>query len=613
MLKDQNIICISSIDWDFVWQGHQEIMSAFAKSGNRILFIENTGVRTPRLKDMPRLFKRITSWIKSVKGFREVSKNVFTYSPLIIPLPYSRLARFINKRLMLDAITKWMKATEFYDPIVWTFLPTGAALDIANGIGRKLLVYYCIADFSVLSDNPNKVRKTEDELIARSDLIFAQGEFLEDRCSRLNGNVHIFQFGVNIDTFDIDSAVPKKTPVDIRSVKKPIIGYIGGLHRHMDLGLIKHIAQNHPEWSVVLIGPEQTDISILRNVKNILILGKKDFQELPGYIKEFDVGIIPYELNSYTKSVFPTKLNEYHAMGKPVVSTLMPEIVKYNIENDGLVFTGSSYAEFTEKIAYSMANNDEKLTARRIESAKRNSWTSRIEEMSRLMEKAIDRKKTMPVEWRDRFLKIYRATGRRIVTAALSIALLYLLLFHTPLIWGIAAPLKLSQPPERSDCIVVFAGGVGESGKVGQGYEERVKYAVDLYKTGYAKDLIFSSGYYYAFKETEVMKALAVSLGVPPQSIILEERAANAYENVKFTSTILRNRKMKKAIVISSRYNMRRIALISRKISPDIYFVYSPVTDSLFFGDGRKVEPKHIIAILHEYASMLYYLFKGYI
>ena len=45
MLKDQNILCISSIDWDFIWQGHQQIMSMLAANGNKVLFVENTGVR----------------------------------------------------------------------------------------------------------------------------------------------------------------------------------------------------------------------------------------------------------------------------------------------------------------------------------------------------------------------------------------------------------------------------------------------------------------------------------------------------------------------------------------------------------------------------------------
>ena len=71
MLTKRDILCISSIDWDFIWQGHQEIMSTLARQGNRVLFVENTGVRAPRLKDLPRLVKRIRNWRRGVKGFRQ--------------------------------------------------------------------------------------------------------------------------------------------------------------------------------------------------------------------------------------------------------------------------------------------------------------------------------------------------------------------------------------------------------------------------------------------------------------------------------------------------------------------------------------------------------------
>jgi len=98
--------------------------------------------------------------------------------------------------------------------------------------------------------------------------------------------------------------------------------------------------------------------------------------------------------------------------------------------------------------------------------------------------------------------------------------------------------------------IVVLAGGVGESGKAGQGYEERVGYAVELYKKGYAPRMIFSSGYSYFYNETLLMKALAIELGVPKSDIILEGKAKNTYENVVFTDEILSKEKWNKRLYI---------------------------------------------------------------
>lgn len=623
MLKGQNIICISSIDWDFVWQGHQEVMSTFARNDNTVLFIENTGIRMPTVKDIPRIRKRLVNWLKSVKGFRKEMQNLYIYSPLILPFPYSRIARYINRKIFLSAIRKWMNVVDFHNPIIWTFLPTGFALDVIDNIDKKSVIYYCIADFYELADNPKKVARAENELIKKSDLIFAQGNVLSKRLKALNDNVYIFPFGVNIETFENFKDINNTAPTDIVSIRKPIIGYIGGVHKHIDFRLLKFLAHSHPEWSIVLIGPIQTSTNEIDGINNIFLLGKKDFYNLPSYINEFDVCIIPYNRTEYTETVYPTKLNEYHAMGKPVVSTDLPEVVKFNTENNNLIFVGKSHKEFSDCITQALNDSDDLIIKNRIESARRNSWIGRIEQMSGLIEDAIEIRHRQPVNWQENLLRIYRISQRRLFKIGTICLVVYLLLFYTPLIWFIADPLKISGALKRSDCIVVFSGGVGESGKAGQGYEERVKYAVELYKKGYANQIIFSSGYIYIFEEPLVMKALAISLGVPEGAIILENKAKNTYENVKFTTGILNNKGWNKILLVSSIYHMRRVSLVFNKIAKDTEVVYAPITNSLFYShprrDGygrlilRQVNLQQIRGIFHEYIGIIYYWLRGYI
>src|SRR6202030_2753455 len=102
----------------------------------------------------------------------------------------------------------------------------------------------------------------------------------------------------------------------------------------------------------------------------------------------------------------------------------------------------------------------------------------------------------------------------------LALIAIVLLLFYTNVIWWAAAPLRVTAPVEPADAIVVFAGGVGESGKAGGGAEERLQRAADLYKAGEAQHLVLSSGYVYSFHEADVMRALAVDLGVPSGAIV---------------------------------------------------------------------------------------------
>ena len=614
MLKNQNIICISSIDWDFVWQGHQEIMSVFAKNNNKVLFIENTGVRAPNFGDIQRLRKRVVSWFKSIRGFRGEQDNLYVYSPLILPFPYSRIARWFNKRMLITPIKNWMKTMEFHDPIIWTFLPTGTALDVISGIEKKLLVYYCIADFYELCDY-KKVKRTEDELIKESDLIFVQGKVLQEKCKRLGKESHIFPFGVRIEAFKNFSYEQEKVPKDLKGIKKPLIGYIGGVHRHIDFELLKFMAKEHPEWSIVLVGPIQTNIQEISSIKNIFLLGKKDFSELPNYINEFDTCLIPYKITEYTDTVYPTKLNEYHALGKPIVSTDLPEVRNFNKENNNLVLVGSDYVEFVRCVWQSLNFTTGDLSDERRFSANKNNWSERIEEMSRIIEATIDEKQRRPLDWQGNLLKLYRRARKHFLSPALIILSTYLLLFYTPLIWFLAKPLKISQKPDKSDCIVVFAGGVGESGRFGQGYEERVERAVELYKNGYAQNLVFSSGYMYLFKEPLVMKALAVSLGVPQEKIITEEKASNTFENVLYSKEILERYGWNKILLVSSPYHMLRTKLIFSKIAEDIEVTFVPIERSLFYTQpekgGKKINIQQIRGILHEYLGIIYFQLRG--
>src|SRR5882757_1522262 len=161
MDRKPDILCISSIDWDFIWQGHQEIMSTLAEQGHRVLFLENTGVRAPSMRDLPRVRQRFRNWWRGTKGFRQERPNLFVYSPIVVPLPYSRVARWINRWLLLRALRRWMQSMGSYRPVVWTFLPTPLALDLIQGVDAPLTIYYCIDNLSSSSPGARRIASSE--------------------------------------------------------------------------------------------------------------------------------------------------------------------------------------------------------------------------------------------------------------------------------------------------------------------------------------------------------------------------------------------------------------------------------------------------------------------
>jgi uncharacterized SAM-binding protein YcdF (DUF218 family) len=217
--------------------------------------------------------------------------------------------------------------------------------------------------------------------------------------------------------------------------------------------------------------------------------------------------------------------------------------------------------------------------------------------------------------WEESLRRLYRTARRRLVRLTVGGAVAYLAVFHSPLIWALAAPLRLAQPPRQADAVVVFAGGVGETGRAGgdSGYQERVKAAVDLYQAGMAPRLIFSSGYTGVFHETAVMAELAASLGVPESAIVVESRAANTMENVTHVRDILRARGWRRVLLVSSPYHMRRAMLTFRRLAPDVEVTPTPVAASRFYSraGGNRIE--QFQAVLHEYLAILYYWRKGWV
>jgi uncharacterized SAM-binding protein YcdF (DUF218 family) len=206
----------------------------------------------------------------------------------------------------------------------------------------------------------------------------------------------------------------------------------------------------------------------------------------------------------------------------------------------------------------------------------------------------------------------YRHARRRAGVTLIAIVGLYGLVFETPFAWWMAEPLRMSAVPQRADAIVVFAGGVGESGKAGGGYQERVARAVELYRSGMAPRLVFSSGYVFTFPEAEVMRQLAIDHGVPSEAIALETRASSTYENVVFTTAMLATEGRRSALLVTSPYHLRRAVLTWRTQRPDI--AVTPVeARSQFYARERGATLEQIRGFLHEYQALAAYWWKGWI
>jgi uncharacterized SAM-binding protein YcdF (DUF218 family)/glycosyltransferase involved in cell wall biosynthesis len=611
-LEGRDIICFSSIDWQFIWQGHQEIMSTLAANGSRVLFVENTGVRTPAIRDLPRLVERVRNWWKGTKGFRRERENLFIYSPIILPFPYSWLTRRINRSLVTRALNRWMLAVGFARPIVWTFLPTPLVRDVIRDLDPSVSVYYCIDDFASSSPAAEKIAASEEQLCREVDLVFVTSEQLRQKAERFSRHVSLFPFGVSYTKFEAVRLAPDQIPPDLTALPGPVVGYVGGIHQWMDMRMLNDVARRMPETTFALVGPLQIEVET-GGPPNLHFLGKKNHDAIPRYIKGFDVGIVPYLLSDYTSNVYPTKLNEYLAMGIPVVATDLPEIRRFNAEHGQTVAVAGDAEQFAAALNAAIRPSTDEERRARIQVAKENSWPARISEMSQLVADALEAKREQREPWEAKLRHLYRRARSRMTAAAAVALLAYLLFFYTSLPWILAAPLRLAEAPRGADAIVVFAGGVGESGQAGGGYQERVKTAVELYRGGFASALVFESGYTFAFREAEIMRDLAVSLGVPASAIALETHGVNTYDDVMRVREVLRARNWRRILLVSSPYNMRRAVLVWRKQAPDVDVVPTPVPQSQFYAHDRGASVDQLRGLVREYGALAAYWWRGWI
>ena len=400
MIKGRDIIFISSIDWDDQWQAPQELALRLSKAGNRVLYLENTGIRAPGLRDTRRIIRRLKHWAGALRkhSVRPVTTNLWVHAPLVLP-PFSPALRDkFNRHLFLPLIGSAVRRLGLRDPLIWTFLPTNTTLGLIDLLSssRSRVVYYCAADFSQLTTSVQQLAHCEAKLVERSDVVFTICDELAIHCRQWNNNVHVFPYGVNLKAFPLqpsDSMQPARSEherfswtTQAQTNGHKVIGYVGGLHRHVGMDMLVAMARARTAWSWVFVGSPEVPLKDLAELPNVYLLGQRPHQELAHYIRTFDVCIVPYRRSAYTETVVPSKINEYLAMGKPVVSTNLPPVCDFNDKHQVLITTEEHPESFLRSIEQALSlGGGAALSAQRRAVAREGEWGARLEAMSELI------------------------------------------------------------------------------------------------------------------------------------------------------------------------------------------------------------------------------------
>jgi glycosyltransferase involved in cell wall biosynthesis len=358
-----------------MWQRPQHIMSRLSKK-NKIIIIEDS-------ISISNIFKNPN------KPRLKINGNVIVYSPLCLPLGLgnkSKIFRRIDDFFLNRSIKKNIKKFNLNDPISWFY--NIKKVNFAGRFNEKLIVYDCVDEHSAFTGASNEMVEQERSLIEKSDLIFVSSEELYKTKRKLKKETYIVTNAADINHFMKAMDDVTQISKDIAKLPKPIVGYVGGIWDWFDSDIIEHIAKSHPEYSIVLIGHINKDVNSLKKQKNVYLLGSRDFNDLPAYLKGFDVCIIPFKINRLTKNADPIKLYEYMATGKPIVSVDLPEVQKFS----KFVKIAKTKAEFSNYVSqFIIKKRDEQSIKKQIEAAKEHSWDNRVKSMVKIIESMGDK------------------------------------------------------------------------------------------------------------------------------------------------------------------------------------------------------------------------------
>ena len=182
---------------------------------------------------------------------------------------------------------------------------------------------YHVDDEYSFSDEETPTSQREMELLQRVDQVIVHSQALLEKKGKFNPRTALIPNGVDFLGF----SEPHSEPADIAAIPHPRIGYAGVIKKQLDLGLMARLARARPNCSFVLVGPvmnvsgKERELADLRQLANVHWLGEKPASSLPSYVQHFDVCVQCYEVNAYTRYIYPLKLNEYLATGRPTISS----------------------------------------------------------------------------------------------------------------------------------------------------------------------------------------------------------------------------------------------------------------------------------------------------
>jgi len=388
IITNRDIVVVGLQPWDVeIGSNCKNIAIEFSKH-NRVLYVNSPLDRITllRQKNDPKIQKRRNVIKGREDGIAKIADNLWNYFPdkMIESINWIKNERVFdtlnryNNKLFAAAIKRAVTKLGFSNIILFNDNDIFRSFYLKDYLKPASSIYYS-RDYLLAVDYwKQHGKKLEPEIIAKSDVCVANSTYLANYCRQYNAHSFYVGQGCELDIFTHYKS--NDVPADIRNITSPVIGYVGALQSiRLDMDMLMHIALQKPGWNIVLVGPEdeQFKVSKLHEIKNVHFLGAKQPSELPAYINAFDVCLNPQLVNEVTIGNYPRKIDEYLAMGKPVVATKTEAMSIFKDHT----YLGETKEDYVQLIQKALKENTAQLQQQRKDFASQHTWQNSVIEI----------------------------------------------------------------------------------------------------------------------------------------------------------------------------------------------------------------------------------------
>ena len=408
MRKDIDIIYFTLFPWDHPYSSVSFSFSKEFIKNNRVFYINppysyrdfatslNNTFTKQRMKDLLLHRMRYES-PPQLESHPHKDRFIAAMPPMVPPINFLSPGGFYkkmrkrNNQKVFNTIKKVIQDHQIKDYIFMNcYNPFYAGYLPRESFNPLLNIYQCIDD---ISENTYTVKHgwaLEKEAIQNADVTIVTSRELRNLWQADAQEIHIVHNAADIDIFEKTLKEKYDRPEEIKNVKTPIIGFVGNLDDlRVNYPLMKKIAEAHQDKTLLLVGPiNNTEVYELGMDKmdNIIFTGSKDIRSLPQYLQYMDVAIIPFLLNKLTKSIYPLKINEYLAAGRPVIATNFSEDIRTFAD---VIHIAENEEQFVNLIDPAINQHNEQSIQQQSAVAHSNTWEARVNQIWDIVERKI--------------------------------------------------------------------------------------------------------------------------------------------------------------------------------------------------------------------------------